>query len=220
MLEKRIHDVTSKVETRKEESGKMILHGIIPYNSRSEEMWGFVEEISPTAFHKTLADRNNVYLFWAHDDAKILAATASRSLSIRDTSVGLEWEAELREGSADLYEAVQRGDVPGVSFGFFTRKDEWDFTQEPPLRTLKEVQLLEISAGVAFPAYPGAQSEAARRSAEREIPRIQEIRAKYQPPVDEGESLERTDEQRNALASRYRAELDLVVAEYGLNIKE
>jgi HK97 family phage portal protein/HK97 family phage prohead protease len=207
MRETRRLDVFSKAETRKTEDGRMILRGLIPYNSRSEEMFGFVEQIDPTAFHKSLADRSNVYLFWAHDESRVLAATGSRTLSMRDTPIGLEWEAELREGSADYFQAVQRGDVDGVSFGFIVRKEEWDMEQEPAMRTLKEVQLLEISAGVAFPAYPGAQSEAARRSVESELPRIQEMRSKYdaekQTPA---ESLESTAEQPQALDSSSRAE--------------
>lgn len=206
VTEVRKFDVMSKVETRKDPEGKMILRGVIPYNSRSEEMWGFVEEIAPTAFRKTMADRSNVYLFWAHDESQVLAATGSKSLTLRDTPVGLEWEAELREGSADYYQAVERGDVEGVSFGFIVRKEDWDWDQEPALRTLREVHLLEISAGVAFPAYAGAQSEAARRSLEKELPRIQEMRSKYQADNPPAESLEGTPEQPPALESSRRAE--------------
>jgi hypothetical protein len=43
------------------------------------------------------------------------------------------------------------------------------------------------------------------------------MRQKNMSQSDQGGSLEPTSEQRDALASRDRAELDLIVAQYGLN---
>lgn len=176
---KRVHDVYAKVETRQAGDGKKYIDGFIPYNSKSEEMWGFVEQIAPGAFKRTLNNGTDVYAFWAHDDSKVLASRKSGTLVFDDRSDGLHFTVEMRNNPIhdDYFEAVQRGDVVGVSFGFFSEQEEWDQTQEPALRTLKSVHLLEVSPGVAFPAYPGAQSEAARRSVERELPRINEIRS-------------------------------------------
>jgi HK97 family phage prohead protease len=50
---------------------------------------------------------------------------------------------------------VERGDVSGCSFGFRARAESWDHKADPPLRTITDAELLEISI-VTFPAYPEA----------------------------------------------------------------
>lgn len=210
---KRVLDVTSKVETRKAVDGKCYIEGVIPYNSRSEEMWGFVEVLAPSAFNKTLSDGANVFAFWAHDESDILGARQNGTLSLESRDDGLHFSIEMRDSpeSIEHYETVSRGDCLGVSFGFIAQKQSWDETQVPALRTLTEVQLLEVSPGVAFPAYPGAQSDAARRSLYEEG--APEFRSKFKasaPPAPESEiPLDDTPEQREALESRKRAELEL-----------
>lgn len=223
MKTKRYLDAYAKVEARAAEGGKMYLDGMIPFNSDSEDLGGFIERIDPTAFNKTLADGSNVYAFWAHCDEDVLASTDAGSLALSVDPVGLRFSVDLRTDCADKFAAVQRGDVVGVSFGFICQKEEWDFAAEPALRTLKEVQLLEVSPGVAFPAYPGAQSAAALRSIDAERPHIAEMRTKYakndtqEAPETDEKSLEATPEQRSrALKSRQEAELALTCAIYGL----
>jgi uncharacterized protein len=208
---KRVLDVGSKVEARKTAEGKRFIDGIIPFNSRSEEMWGFVEVIAPTAFAKTLADGADVFVFWAHDEAKILGARKNETLKLEARDDGLHFSVELRDTpeSIEYFETVARGDCSGVSFGFIAEKESWDNTQEPALRTLTEVRLLEISPGVAFPAYPGAQSDAARRSLYAEG--APEFRSKFKTPAPASPEpvapLEATPEPPDeALESRMRAE--------------
>lgn len=219
---KRVLDVFTKVETRKSGEGKRFIDGVIPFNSRSEEMWGFVEVLAPTAFNKTIGDGANVFAFWAHDEAKILGARANETLKLEPRDDGLHFSVEMRDTpeSLEYFETIARGDCLGVSFGFIAEKESWDNTQEPALRTLTEVRLLEISPGVAFPAYPGAQSDAARRSLYAEG--APEFRSKFKtPPADPKpqESLEPTPEPPDpALESRRRAEAMLTGyrAAYGI----
>lgn len=217
----RVMDAYSKVETRKAEDGRMFIDGMIPYNSRSEEMWGFVELIAPGAFKRTLNGGSDIFAFWAHDDSKVLGSRKNGTLVFEDKDDGLHFSVELRETAvaADYFEAVSRGDVTGVSFGFFSEREEWDNKQEPAVRTLKEVRLLEVSPGVAFPAYPGAQSDAARRSLYAEG--APEFRSKFQAvrpddtPPPEDDTLARPEMTTEA---RQIVELDLIAAEYGLNL--
>jgi len=163
---KRYLDINSKFETRQAQDGRRYIDGMIPYNSLSEEMWGFVERIDPSAFRKTLSDGAEVFAFWCHDDSQVLASRSAGTLSLDNRDEGLHFTIEMRDNaiSEDRWQAVQRGDVVGTSFGFITEREEWDLTVEPNVRTLKEVRLLEISPGVPFPAYSGAQSGAAVRS--------------------------------------------------------
>ena len=209
---KRYLDAYAKVEARAAGDGKMYLDGMIPFNSDSEDLGGFIERIDPTAFNQTLSRGSNVYAFWAHCDEDVLASTDAGSLALSVDPVGLRFSVDLRADCADKFAAVQRGDVVGVSFGFICQKEEWDFNAEPALRTLKEVQLLEVSPGVAFPAYPGAQSAAALRSIDAERPHIAEMRSKYAKPAPTPVPLAPPPEQPQALESRKRAELVILQA--------
>ncbi|MCX7023056.1 MAG: HK97 family phage prohead protease [Spirochaetes bacterium] len=218
---KRYLDLTSKIKTRKNEDGTRYIDGMIPYNSRSEEMWGFVEMIDPSAFRKTLADGAEVFAFWAHNEGEVLASRSAKTLTMDNRDEGLHFAIEMRDTaiSEDRWLAIERGDVNGVSFGFITEREEWDNTVKPNIRTLKEVRLLEISPGVAFPAYPGAQSAAAVRSlvAETGINPIEFLKPK---PAENRESipLEVTlaPSESPAPEDRLRAELDLIAAECGI----
>jgi uncharacterized protein len=212
-------DAYAKVETRKAEDGKMFIDGMIPYNSRSEEMWGFVEVIAPGAFKRTINNGTDIYAFWAHDTSQVLGSRKSGSLSLEDRGDGLYFSVELRDTAvqADYFEAIARGDVTGVSFGFFAEKEEWDNTVEPAIRTLKELHLLEVSPGVAFPAYPGAQSDAARRSLYDEG--APEFRSKFKSERHEDTSAaddDTLDPPDQALEARLLTELELIESEYGI----
>jgi len=240
---KRVLDAFAKTETRKLDDGRMFIEGMIPYNSNSEEMWGFVERIAPGAFKRTLNGGADVYALWSHDDSKVLGSRKNGTLAFEDRDDGLHFSVELRdtEVSRDYFETVARGDVRGVSFGFFTEADEYDWTQEPAVRTLKSVHLLEVSPGVAFPAYPGAQSKAAMRSVERELPRINEIRSQSKPNTIDTPAIpeptpgpqENAPEARasaepgpvaaeapDALIAMQRSRLDLLRAMYGITMPE
>jgi len=218
---KRVLDAYAKVETRKAENGAMFIDGILPYNSRSEEMWGFVEVIAPGAFKRTLNNGTDVFAFWSHDDSKILGSRKASTLTFSDEADGLHFSVELRDTAVaeDYFQTVARGDCNGVSFAFFAELEEWDSRAEPMVRTLKEVRLLEVSPGVAFPAYPGAQSDAARRSLYDEGATEFRSLHKTEPapvadtppaPVSTPGPLDIAPEARAAF------ELDLIELEYGI----
>lgn len=218
---KRLLDAYAKIETRKAENGAMFIDGVIPYNSRSEEMWGFVEVIAPGAFKRTLNNGTDIFAFWAHDDSKILGSRKAGTLVFSDEADGLHFSVELRDTAVaeDYFETVARGDCNGVSFGFFAELEEWDSRSEPMVRTLKEMRLLEVSPGVAFPAYPGAQSDAARRSLYDEgAPEFRSLRkVDPAPEADTPPEPESTPGPLDiAPEARAAFELDLIALEYGL----
>jgi len=151
------------IEIRSENSnGKKSIEGIIPYNSKSVEMWGTTEIIDRTAFNKTLKDKSEVRALFNHDDSKVLGNTLSETLILENTEDGLICRCDLPNTSYanDLYEVIERGDVKTMSFGFTPIK--WVEDDKGKLRTLKEVQLHEVSFGVTFPAYPETNSQVLR----------------------------------------------------------
>jgi len=151
------------IEVRTENNnGKRTIEGIIPYNSKSVEMWGTIEIIDKTAFNKTLKDKSEVRALFNHDDSKVLGNTLSETLILENTENGLICRCDLPNTSYanDLYEVMDRGDVKTMSFGFTPIK--WIEDEKGKLRTLKECQLHEVSFGVTFPAFPKTNSQILR----------------------------------------------------------
>jgi len=142
--------------------GKKTIEGLIPYDSKSVPMWGITEIIDRTAFNKTLKDKSEVRALLNHDDSKILGNTISDTLTLKNTSEGLICRCDLPNTTYanDLYEVIERGDVKTMSFGFTPIK--WLEDDKGKLRTLKEVQLHEVSFGVTFPAYPETNTQILR----------------------------------------------------------
>jgi HK97 family phage prohead protease len=158
-----------KIEVRAiENDGKRVIEGTIPFNSESVPLGWYdewTEVIDETAFNKTLADRSLVRAFWNHDDSKVLGTTASGTLELEKTSIGLVCRCTLGNGSFanDAWDVISRRDVSTMSFGFETITDKWDYlNDEPYKRHLVEVKLIEVSFGVTFPAYESTNAVALR----------------------------------------------------------
>jgi phage head maturation protease len=130
----------------------------------------------------------------------VLGTTAGGTLQLRTDNVGLDYEVLPPQARADIVELVQRRDIQFSSFAFRVPSggDEWGVTdQNYPLRTLHEVQLVDV-APVLDPAYPdataGLRSLASRFDADLDEVRsmaaadelrrffVRTDRASYQPP--------------------------------------
>lgn len=126
---------------------------------------GFWEQIAPGAFDRALNEDQDVRFLVDHDPSRVLARTASGTLSLSSDKKGLLVDADLADTSIgrDLRVLLERGDVSQMSFGFVVNKDEWAMQKDgTELRTIHDVDLFDVSA-VTFPAYP--QTDAAVRAA-------------------------------------------------------
>jgi HK97 family phage prohead protease len=154
------------LEIRSGEGGKRYVSGLIPFDSMSEDLGGFREIIRKGAFTKTLQE-SDVRALWAHDTRYVIGRSKIGTFTLEERSDGLFVEAELPNTTwaNDLAESVSRRDVPGMSFGFRAIKDVWTAgaSGTSDLRELLEVQLFEVSFGVAFPAYPESDSVVSAR---------------------------------------------------------
>ena len=131
------------------------------FNELSEDLGGFRERIAPGAFAKSLG--GDVRALFNHDANLIIGRTRSKTLAVSEDQRGLRVEITLPNTSVarDLMESVKVGNVDQMSFGFRTRADNWEDIEGKIVRTLIEVELLDVSP-VTFPAYP--QTEIAKRS--------------------------------------------------------
>lgn len=167
--EKRI--LTGELEVRADDDSPPQLVGYAAkFNTLSEEMWGFREQIAPEAFNRALKEKHDVRYLVDHDPGRILGRTKSGTARLGVDKVGLRAEVDLPDTQAgrDILESVKRGDVSGMSFAFRVGVEEWDEKADPPVRTIKDVDLFDVSA-VTYPAYPETEVSARARDKVKEI---------------------------------------------------
>lgn len=141
-----------KIDVRAGDSGKTIGGYAAVFNSEADIGGWFREKIAPGAFSEAV--KADVRALFDHDRGRVIGRTAAGTLRLAEDDTGLAVEIDLPDTSdgRDVATLISRGDITGMSFGFRVTKEEWDETTEPPLRTIKGVELEEVSV-VAFPAY-------------------------------------------------------------------
>jgi HK97 family phage prohead protease len=160
-IERRLVTTPSRLEVRK--SSKANSAGNISgyaalYNSPSLPL-PFTEVIRKGAFDATLRDGENKFLYYAHDDSRILASLQGDTLTLSSDNTGLRFSADVAdtEDGRTVITLAERGDLRGMSFGFSVdgpSSDRWsqDATGAV-IRELLAVTLFEISC-VGTGAYP------------------------------------------------------------------
>jgi HK97 family phage prohead protease len=117
----------------------------------------FRERIERGAFSDSLRSGRDVLCLADHDPSRVLGRTRSGTLRLSETAEGLDFQVDLPDTQAanDLLSLAERGDVGGCSFGFVVPAggDEW----AGDLRSLKKIDLHEVSIIAAHPAYPGTR---------------------------------------------------------------
>ena len=145
-----------------EQNGNTIRGYAAVYNSDSEWMGGFYEQIETGAFDDVL--ENDVRAYFNHDENLLLGRVSSGTLRISTDKRGLFYEVDLPNTTYanDLVELMKRGDVNQSSFAFLIEKDRWEQRGGTTYRIIEKVsRLLDVSP-VSQPAYPDATSELKR----------------------------------------------------------
>ncbi|KAB2700296.1 HK97 family phage prohead protease [Ochrobactrum sp. Kaboul] len=140
------------VETRAEDSKRVLTGYAIIWNSNTTIGDYFVERIAPGAFSGSIG--GDILALLHHDSGRVLGRTKSNTLRLKEDARGLHVEIDVpntTDGN-DLWELVERGDITGMSFGMRVTKQEWDDTGAIPHRTILEAELFEVTA-TPTPAY-------------------------------------------------------------------
>lgn len=134
---------------------KKIVGYVAEFNKWSEDLGGFVEQISPGAFRGTIKTDDIRGLF-NHNPDYVLGRNTAGTLALKEDKRGLFVEIDPPDAqwARDRMVSIARGDITGQSFGFETLRQEWD-ESDPKIvrRTLHEVKLFDVGP-VTFPAYP------------------------------------------------------------------
>jgi HK97 family phage prohead protease len=123
----------------------------------------FTETIAPGAFSASLG--GDVVALVDHDVGRVLARTKSKTLRLAEDSKGLAFDLDVPPTTFgnDVLALAERGDLGGMSFGFRVAKD--GETWAGSKRTLRSVDLAEISVVSAWPAYEGTVVNARAKGA-------------------------------------------------------
>ena len=127
------------------------------FNALSVPLGGFRESIRKGAFKRTLKAKADVRALVNHDPNLIIGRSLAGTLTLKEDDHGLLVEIDPPDTTAgrDVVESIRRGDIDGMSFGFQTVKDSWEYSADgtDDRRELLDVELFDVSP-VTFPAYP------------------------------------------------------------------
>lgn len=190
-----------------EQHGTFITGTPIVFNQMTDLGW-CAERIAPEALNGT--DLKDVRFLIGHDTTMVPLARSrnnneNSTMQMTVTERGMEIRVDLdvtgNPRAAELYSAVKRGDISGMSFMFVVDKDSWeDVDTDYPKRTVEHIKtVLEVSA-VAFPAYPGTDIQAASEDATLDSARASLESARKQ--LEEGRKKQAEQERRTAALER------------------
>lgn len=165
-MERRVIQTKEAFKTR-EEDGKRFIEGYFSvFNQPYEVFPGWIEEIAPGAFARTLREGKDVKVLWNHNSDIVLGSTQNHTATLREDDTGLFGSDEINEEDQDAkngYARVSRGDVRGCSFGFDIRGMEESWDDDGTYRTrITDVELYEVSP-CTFPAYSQTSISARNR---------------------------------------------------------
>ena len=126
------------------------------FDSWSETLGGlfpFKEIIKKGAFEETIK-KDDIRALFNHDPNYVLGRNKAGTLELEEDEIGLKVKITPPNTSwaKDLVESIRRGDISQMSIGFIVEKDTWGTEDGIDTRTIKKVQLFDVSP-VTFPAY-------------------------------------------------------------------
>jgi uncharacterized protein len=135
------------------------------------DIGGMFREVFQRGAFKDAIGRDDVVFLINHDGLP-LARTRSGTLTLTEDDHGLRMSTTLDPEDPDVKAIagkMKRGDLDKMSFAFQAARDgqDWDYSQDPPLRTIRKASLFDVSI-VTTPAYDG--TEIALRSMEAARP--------------------------------------------------
>ena len=157
--EQRIYNFEIRAEQNEDEQG-IITGRPIVYNSKTD-LGYFDEVIEMGALNG--AGLKDVRFLVNHDTSMIpLArsrnnnANSTMQLTVDDKGMGIRVNLDVKNNSVarNLYSAIERGDISGMSFMFRIDDEEWtELESDHPTRHVRKISdVVEVSA-CTFPAY-------------------------------------------------------------------
>lgn len=199
-LERRFYTFEPAAEKRDDGTAQISGRPIV-YNSPADIGGMFREIIMPGALD--VADLKDVPLLVNHNDRMIPVARSRRNngnstMHLYTDTEGMGFTASLdvarNATAAELYSAVDRRDIDGMSFAFQVDDERWEGLEtEYPTRYINRFSRIREISAVTFPAYDSseinARSKSALESARAALESASQSRASAVDTADEIELL-------------------------------
>ena len=145
---------------------KIIEGYAVIFNSKSEDLGGFIELIDKEALNGVI-EVSDVYALLNHKkDNGVLARSkfGKGTLKLEVDNKGLKYSFEVPNTSLgnDTYEMIKRGDINASSFAFTVAEDEWTKENDKYIRKIKKINKLYDISPVYTPAYSASTVECKR----------------------------------------------------------
>lgn len=161
-----------EMRASKDDDEKGIIEGRPIVYDRETDLGWFREIIQKGALEKT--DLKDVRFLVNHNTDMIPLArsrnnnensTMQMTVDEKGMKIRVKLDIENNSDAKNLYSAISRGDVTGMSFMFTIRGEAWDDKDtDSPLRTITDIEkVFEVSA-VTFPAYESTEINARCKS--------------------------------------------------------
>lgn len=110
----------------------------------------FVELVEAGVFNRALEKATSVGLMFNHN--RLLGSTADNSVELYEDNIGLYARAVVSD--EEIIKKAKNNELVGWSFSFYLNEDEWSQRSDGMrLRTLKDIDLVEVSMLDITPAY-------------------------------------------------------------------
>jgi HK97 family phage prohead protease len=155
-----------------EKNGDHITGRPIVYNSKTDLGW-FDEIIEAGALDEAnlkdvrfLVNHNTDMIPLARSRNNNENSTMQLEVDKEGMAIRVNLDTENNTEARNLYSAIKRGDITGMSFMFTIEREEWEnLESDHPTRRIKEIgQVFEVSA-VTFPAYESTEISARDKEA-------------------------------------------------------
>lgn len=135
-------------------------------------------------------DLSDVRLLYNHDVNKVPLAKTPKTMSLEVDQVGLTFTATLPEtaGAKEVYEAVKRGDLDGMSFAFTVPEGGDSYDASTNTRTIAKIAKVYECSVVPYAAYPTTSVEArsARENGLKKLQQRQQAKILFNQIMREG----------------------------------
>ena len=171
-LERRYYTFEPKAEKRENGTAQVSGRPIV-YNSPTDIGGLFREIIMPGALDG--ADLRDVPLLVTHNSDMIPVARSRRNngnstMQLNVDGEGMTFEASLdvmrNTTAAELYSAIERGDISGMSFAFRISDQRWEgLDTDYPTRYVNRFSVIREISACTFPAYDATEINARSKDA-------------------------------------------------------
>lgn len=135
----------------------------------------FLEKIKAGVFRSALKRNDEVFVLLNHDTDRVLASTKEGTANLEEDNIGLR--AEITITDEEVVQKAREGKLTGWSFGFIANDDEVRAEGENEVRTINDMELIEVSIldDTKSPAYYGTSIEAREGGARMVERRVDEF---------------------------------------------